>query len=190
MGVGGRALLADERVDATEKDIAEVVSGFGLRILPGLSALATSRVVQAVGGISGEPYWKLRAKGACQEIFFLTTLEKAPGYLGTMLSAAAVHKYPASDVGVYIQPQHLGVSYHCEFFLPYDPSDAREVATVKELYLDASEQLIGEGAYFSRPYGAWALPVYNRDAQSTNALRTVKGIFDPNNVLNPGKLCF
>ncbi len=38
MGVGGRALLADERVDATEKDIAEVVSGFGLRILPGLSA--------------------------------------------------------------------------------------------------------------------------------------------------------
>ena len=190
MGVGGRALLADERVDATEKDIAEVVSGFGLRILPGLSALATSRVIQAVGGISGEPYWKLRAKGACQEIFFLTTLEKVPGYLGTMLSAAAVHKYPASDVGVYIQPQHLGVSYHCEFSLPYDPSDAREVATVKELYLDASEQLIGEGAYFSRPYGAWALPVYNRDAQSTNALRTVKGIFDPNNVLNPGKLCF
>jgi FAD/FMN-containing dehydrogenase len=107
-----------------------------------------------------------------------------------MLAAAEAHKYPAADVGIYLQPQHQGVAYHCEFSLPYDPSDARETAKVKALFSAASEQLIAEGAYFSRPYGEWADPVYNRDAQSTTALRTVKKILDPNNVLNPSKLCF
>jgi FAD/FMN-containing dehydrogenase len=46
------------------------------------------------------------------------------------------------------------------------------------------------GAYFSRPYGSWAQPVYNRDAAARDALRKVKAIFDPVGVLNPGKLCF
>jgi FAD/FMN-containing dehydrogenase len=32
--------------------------------------------------------------------------------------------------------------------------------------------------------------VYSRDATATRVLRTVKGILDPKNVLNPGKLCF
>ena len=50
--------------------------------------------------------------------------------------------------------------------------------------------LIGTGAYFSRPYGSWARPVYNRDAAARDSLRKVKAIFDPNGVLNPGKLCF
>ena len=54
----------------------------------------------------------------------------------------------------------------------------------------ASEELIRQGAFFSRPYGIWADMVYSRDAQTTIVLKKVKEYFDPNNVLNPGKLCF
>jgi FAD/FMN-containing dehydrogenase len=46
------------------------------------------------------------------------------------------------------------------------------------------------GAFFSRPYGAWADLAYGRDAATTAALRKLKAIFDPANVMNPGKLCF
>jgi FAD/FMN-containing dehydrogenase len=49
---------------------------------------------------------------------------------------------------------------------------------------------VKQGAYFSRPYDIWANMVYNRDAQSTMLLKEIKEIFDPNHVLNPGKLCF
>ena len=49
---------------------------------------------------------------------------------------------------------------------------------------------MAEGAYFSRPYGEWADAVYNRDAASRDLLRAVKKILDPNNILNPSKLCF
>jgi FAD/FMN-containing dehydrogenase len=46
------------------------------------------------------------------------------------------------------------------------------------------------GAFFSRPYGGWAKIVYARYPDGVKALRKLKDIFDPNNILNPGKLCF
>lgn len=30
----------------------------------------------------------------------------------------------------------------------------------------------------------------NRDAATVTALKKIKAIFDPNNIMNPGKLCF
>lgn len=190
IGVGGRALLPEERVAVAEKDISAEVAARGLQMLKAVPGLATARVEAALSGWAGEPHWKLRSKGGVQDIFFHTPLDKAPDFLATMLAAAEAHKYPTADVGVYLQPQHQGVAYHCEFSLPYDPTDPKETAKLKALFTKASEQLIAQGAYFSRPYGEWADPVYNRDAQSTAALRTVKQILDPNNVLNPSKLCF
>jgi FAD/FMN-containing dehydrogenase len=47
------------------------------------------------------------------------------------------------------------------------------------------------GAFFNRPYGLWAKEVFKRHQDSTtSALKKVKKIFDPKNVLNPGVLCF
>ena len=93
-------------------------------------------------------------------------------------------------IGVYIQPQHQGVSQHVEFTIPYDAADRKEADAAKRFFLAASEELIAQGAYFSRPYGPWADLVYSRDATATRVLRTVKQIVDPNDVMNPGKLCY
>ena len=100
------------------------------------------------------------------------------------------HGYPASGIGVYVQPQHQGVSQHVEFSFPFDPASRSEVETVKAVYSAVSQTLIEQGAYFSRPYGLWADLVYSRDATASRVLRTVKQIVDPKQVLNPGKLCF
>ena len=77
-----------------------------------------------------------------------------------------------------------------EFSLPYDASVAGTADDMKDLSDDLAANLIAAGAYFSRPYGPWAQPVYNRDAAAKDALRKVKAIFDPVGILNPGKLCF
>jgi FAD/FMN-containing dehydrogenase len=105
-------------------------------------------------------------------------------------SVAARFDYPWPDVGIYVQPQHQGVAHHVEFNFPYDPDDAKEVARARDIYLEASAELVDQGAYFSRPYGYWSELVYQRDASSTEILRTVKQIVDPANIMNPGKLCF
>ena len=188
--VGGRAIMAAERMAVAEKDIAAEVAARGLRLQSAIPAVATTRVDAAVDGLAEEPHWKFRHKGSVRDIFFLTTLDKVPAFVGSVVDTAEAHKYPAGDIGVYLQPQHQGMAYHCEFSLPFDPTDAGEKAKMRGLFAAASEQLIGEGAYFSRPYPDWADKVYNRDAASREALRVVKKILDPNNILNPSKLCF
>jgi FAD/FMN-containing dehydrogenase len=139
---------------------------------------------------SKEPYWKLRDKGGCQDIFFLTTLNRAPEFAATMYAVAESFKYSPSDIGIYIQPTHLGTSCHVEFRLPFDPGDEAEAARMQGLFTKASEELSKQGAFFSRPYGIWADMAYSRNAEHTSLSRKLKGLFDPNNVLNPGKLCF
>jgi FAD/FMN-containing dehydrogenase len=139
---------------------------------------------------SAKPYWKVRAKGDVREIFFMTTLNKTPGFIATIVSAAKAHQYPADDVGVYLQPAHQGVSCHCEFIVPVDRKNRAESRNVDALYQDASVVVQNQGAYFSRPYGIWADMAYTRDAKTVIAMKKVKDIFDPNHVMNPGKLRF
>ena len=139
---------------------------------------------------SREPYWKLAHLGGFQDIFFLTTLNRTPEFVRAMNTVAESCGYPASEIRVYVQPIHQGVGCHCEFSLPYDPDHPRDAMRMKDLFVRASEELLRQGAFFSRPYGPWANLAYNRDAQSTAVLRKVKRIFDPRGVMNPGKLCF
>ncbi|MCZ7664637.1 MAG: FAD-binding oxidoreductase [Thermoleophilia bacterium] len=190
VGVAGRALLPEERADVQEKDISEAARACGLELLPALPGAATGQIEDALTGCSPEPYWKLAYRGDTADVFFLAALDKASGFVATARTIAEEHGYPAGDMGVYLQPQHQGVAHHCELSFPFDPSDPRELARTKAVHTQIGERLIGQGAYFSRPYGSWADLVYNRDAQSTMLLRKIKGIFDPNNVMNPGKLCF
>jgi hypothetical protein len=190
VGIAGRDIFPEERVAYQQKDIAEMAQRYGLQLVPAVPGASGTEVLEAILNPSAEPFWKLTYKGACQDIFFLNTLEKAPHFVKTMYTTAEAHNYPTSEIGVYIQPVHQGASCHIEFNLPFDRNNPRELARMKELYIRASEDLLNQGAYYSRPYGIWASMAFNRDAQTTVVLKKIKGIFDPNNVLNPGKLCF
>ena len=190
MGIAGRDLFPEEKVDFQEKDTRDIVQQLGLELLPAVSGIRGGQVMATILNPSPVPYWKLTYKGACQDIFFMTTLDKIPEFVNTAFAAANALRYPVSDIGIYLQPQHQGTACHCEFNLPYSSRNKIETDCVRELLETCSEALTKQGAYFSRPYGIWADMVYNRDAANKEMIRTIKGIFDPNNILNPGKLCF
>ena len=189
-GLAGRDIMPAEKVEFIEKDIGDIAQQFGLRLESAIPGARAEQVQEAVLNPSKEPYWKLSYKGGCQDIFFLTTLNRTPEFITTMYSLAEAFKYPPSDIGVYIQPTHMGTSCHVEFSLPFDPGDETEVTRIQGLFTKASEELSKQGAFFSRPYGIWADMAYSRNAEHASLSRKLKKLFDPNNVLNPGKLCF
>ncbi len=190
VGLGGRQLLAQERVRVQEDDVRELARDAGLEPRSAVAGADSLEVLAALEGLSGEPHWKLADRGRCTDVFFLTTLDKAPGYVATARQAAVAAGFSAADLGVYLQPQHQGVSWHVELSLPYDPDNDDEARRAHGFSTAVAERLVAEGAYFSRPYGAWADLVYERDPVSRDVLRKVKAIFDPRGVMNPGKLCF
>jgi FAD/FMN-containing dehydrogenase len=190
VGLAGGHILPKEKVEAQENDIRDIAQQFGSKMTPAIPGCRGGELLDLILKPSTEPYWKLRYKGGSQEIFFLTTLDKTPGFVDTMVAAANEHQYPAPDIGVYLQPVQQGVGCHCEFMLPFDRENQAEKLKTQALFRDASFKLFRQGAYFSRPYGIWADMVYNADARTMLVTRQIKEIFDPNNVMNPGKLCF
>ena len=190
VGIAGGDWLPEEKVGYLEKDISDIAQQFGLQLVSEIPGARNAEVLNAILNPSAEPYWKLDYKGGCQDIFFLNTLDQTPGFVDVMYGVAKNHRYPSNEIGVYLQPLHQGASCHIEFILPYNRDNSDEASGMHKLFTKASAAMLQQGAFFSRPYGIWANMAYNRDAQTTEVLKKLKGIFDPNNVMNPGKLCF
>ena len=190
VGIGGHSIIPEEKVDYQSKDISDIAQQYGLELVSEIPGARNSDVLKVLKNPSKETYWKSSFKGAFQDIFFLTTLDKTPSFINKMSSLSEPYGYPNSDIGVYLQPVHQGTACHCEFIIPYHPDNGREVSKIREFYPVASQELLNMGAYYSRPYGIWADLAFNRDAHTTMTLKNIKNIFDPNHVMNPGKLCF
>jgi hypothetical protein len=135
-------------------------------------------------------YWKNRVKGGCQSLTFITKPSSIPEMINITDLVAAEYGYPIVDIGRYIQPIEHNRACQLEFNFFFDPSNEIEKASISALYNQAARLLLDEGAIFSRPYGSLAAMVYERAAGYTTALKRVKKIFDPNNIMNPGNLCF
>lgn len=186
----GYGELSAEKVAWQEADFRKMLNDPSqLKSMELLSSERGEELSRVLSQPSAEPYWKERYKGAWSDLFFLTTLDKTPDFVETVSTLAQSRRYSPMDIGVYIQPIVQGTSCHCEFDLYYDPANTAERERVKWLVGEGAAQLANMGAYFSRPYGSWAKIAYNND-ESNMLLKKVKHIFDPNDVLNPGQLCF
>jgi FAD/FMN-containing dehydrogenase len=188
--IAGYNYLPEEKISYQVAEVAELAKALKLEPCRAIGQVSAFELLKALQQPSPEPYWKLRDKGSCYDIFFIAEYSGVTELVGTMKELAATCGYPAADMGVYIQPIVQGVNYHCEFNLFFDPANAAETARVRQLAEAAFEPLTNRGAFFSRPYGEFVDPTYRRDAATTIALRKIKNMYDPNNVMNPGKLCF
>ncbi len=188
--LGGYEYFPEKRVEYEEHDTGKIAQQFGVLPRQDVPGAGAAKMMRILDNPSPEPYWKLRPAGAFREIFFLTTMDKAGSLIRLMEELAASHGYPVDEIAVYMQPIQQGRSCHLEFVLFFNPDDAAEAQRVQKLAGEASIALADAGAFFSRPYGLWADIAYARCPGSVEALRKVKGIFDPNDVLNRGKLCF
>lgn len=187
----GYQYFPEERLDYQIEKMNDVAEKQGIEVAKSINETCSAdKLLKVLQYPSTEPYWKLRHKGACSDIFCLTNYNKIPKLVEIMNNLATENDYPISDIGIYLQPVVQGTSCHCEFNLFFDPKQPEEVERTQKLYRAASKSLMANGGFFSRPYGSWADMAYERDGETATALRKIKQIFDPNNIMNRGKLCF
>jgi FAD/FMN-containing dehydrogenase len=185
----GRPPIPELRAHAHADGIASSAQHAGLRTVRGVGDISAEDVLsKAFSPCAPGRYWKDTLTGASADIFFITTLDKTPDFIEQMHELCLASRYPIENLGIYIQPRHQGVNCHCEFIIPYDPDDAADTARARDLFDKASTALAHSNAYFSRPYGKWAALQFNKDGMSAKILEKTKEIFDPSDIMNPGKI--
>jgi FAD/FMN-containing dehydrogenase len=188
--LAGYNYFPEKRVSAHQEDVRGIAQRAGVEPARSFGKITAFDLLKAVQSPSADPYWKNRFKGASQDHFFITNFQSVKRTIDVMYSLAEKVGYPVTDLGVYIQPIVQGANYHVEFNLFYDPTNRKETEKVRELISGSVNPLISSGAFFSRPYAEITRAVMNKDAATVLALRKVKNILDPDNLMNPGKLCF
>jgi FAD/FMN-containing dehydrogenase len=121
---------------------------------------------------------------------FKATATNLPKIEAVLNEVCARYNYSTAEIGAYIQPVERARTFDCRIDLHAWQNREADRENVKALYEEVSDALIEAGAFFDRPYGPWADMMYRRNATYAEYLRKIKAELDPNNILNPGKLCF
>lgn len=191
--ISGYKRRPEERIALQEKNLFECCNKAGLTASTKLiknQSYEEDVLVLLNSGTARMPYWKYLNNRRCSDIFFLTTLSKAAGFINTMKKKTNEHGFLRNNLGAMVQPMVQGRGCHCEFNLFYDPNNTNECSALPSLFLDASKSLMDQGAFFSRPYGPWSKMVYEKYPEGVGILKKLKDIFDPNGILNPNRLCY
>jgi FAD/FMN-containing dehydrogenase len=196
MVIGALKRRPEERIAYEEEFLQDIMSTQFpklklLTTLPGMAA-----VEKRIPGMlrkpwpKDRPYWKHAYKGGCQDLTFMTTLDRVERFVPVVTEIAGKYQYPSSDIGCYIQPVQNGHACQLQFSFYYNPDSEADKERIRALYADAASAALDRGAYFTRPYGVVADMVYREYGDYASILKKLKKLFDPNAILSPGNLCF
>jgi len=190
--LAGLLYFPEEQVAYQEADLREVCSEMGLRLTQtvageeGLDATLLDLILH--------PWMVLKKahfKGSFHPVTFYTPLGRVSEFEEAIFALAQKRGYPLSDIGEYLLVVERGRYGYCEFDFHGDLDDPDDVERVRNLWLEANEVCANMGALLAKPYGPCAEMIYRRvDPAYVATIKSLKREFDPNNILNPGKLCF
>lgn len=183
LSLAGFDWLPEERLGYQEADARGLARSLGLEVLRRLDGIEADSMRGLLAAPSAEPYWMDRATGRSSEVFFLATMDDAGRLLAEAAAAALETGYEPGRFGVYLQPLVGGRIVHVEIVLPHEPGTG-----IDKAFDRISRAVFEQGAYFSRPYGAWASMVWDRDPDMKGAVEKIKKIFDPDGIMNPGRM--
>jgi hypothetical protein len=191
--LSGGERFPEEKIAYEEEVLIEIGKGIGVEPSGNFQELFNSK--KSISDMlrkpwEKEPYWKERYKGGSSNIFFYTTLNRIPEFVSRIDNYADSNGYAQEEIGYYIQPVERGRACFLECNFSYDPKKTDECENALQFHTQLSEILFDMGAVFAGPYGSWSDLVYGRNITLTHVLKELKGVFDPHNIMNPGRLCF
>lgn len=185
--VAGFDRLPEERVAYQLEDIREMAERHGLALAESAGPVSARDLLSAALRTCGPGDWRHAVRGHCCSLFFLTTLDRAPGFVERLRRIAENHLRAEPGPGFYLQPVVQNHACHLECMLPFDPGSSDETRRARAFETEAVAACVEEGAFFSRPYGAAVKPAFSANPLAFDVLGKVKHVFDPNRVLSPGR---
>jgi FAD/FMN-containing dehydrogenase len=185
--IAGSERMPRKRVEYQRNDIESIASKNKLSMATSQGKIAANALLDIAIRPCGEIDWRHRLRGHCLSLFFLTTLDRAPGLVDTFMELAGKRAIEKESIGLYIQPVVQNHACHVELMCLFEPGVPSGVELMRKLEKESVVRLAEAGAFFSRPYGSAGDVVFKQNPLNYEVLKKVKGIFDPNRVLNNGK---
>jgi len=185
--IAGFERLPAERLEYQFEEIKNMATGNGLKLVDSVGEIEAPALLKTAQSPCGPRDWRHVLKGHCLSVFFLSLLNNSEKYISVVRESAGSFNIPGEQIGIYIQPVIQNHACHIEFMFPFNPGDGREVENMKNFEADVTGRLVKARAFFSRPYGKAAEVVFKNNPANTELIRVIKGLFDPENVLSPGK---
>jgi len=185
--IAGFERLPEERLAYHKQDIQRIADQSNLKLDSQIGKLSATVLLDKAIHPCGETDWRDSLRGGCLSIFFQSTLDRMPALLKVFIETAAEFGVSESEIGVYIQPMVQNHACHMELMIPCELEAVELVERLQLLERQATIRLVKSGAFFSRPYNSAAELVWAQNPNNTRLVQIIKGIFDPNQVLQRGK---
>ncbi|CAG0985050.1 4-cresol dehydrogenase [hydroxylating] flavoprotein subunit [Myxococcaceae bacterium] len=176
----------DERRRFIEREVGDALRKEGLEAAtrsPAGSLEALHERLSRPDLHAARPWWKKSGRSATRELFFQTTLDRAPALLAVADRELRAAGHLRESALVHVQPQLGGRVCHVEIDLPHDAS---ETPWVGEVFVRVARALAAGGAFSSRPYGPLA-PIAFARASTASLVPRIQRLFDPDRILAPGR---
>jgi FAD/FMN-containing dehydrogenase len=186
--LAGLVYFPEEKVAYEEDDLRSVCTEMGLPLTQSLAEEA--RLLDLIQ----HPWLALKKanfRGSFHPVTLHTTLDRIPEFRREVFALAQKHGYPLDEIGEYVLPIERGRNCYYEVDFHCNPDDSDDMQRIKQLWLEANQLCVNMGAVPDKPYGPCADMVYRRyDPSYVSLLKSLKRELDPNNIMNPGQLCF
>ena len=120
---------------------------------------------------------------------FYISAKMIPATFQAFQSVVDRYGYAQGKIGYMLLPVEKGRVYYCEYGIHSDSTNGDGSGKVRELWTEAAKELLRAGAYFDRPYGPLEELVYARSGSYHGLVKDLKGLLDPNNIMNTGRIC-
>jgi FAD/FMN-containing dehydrogenase len=185
--IAGFERMPKERVEYQLNDIRRLAEQSGLALMPDLGSVSAKELLNAATNPCANGDWRRALRGHCLSISFLTTLDRAPSFCKIFFDSAKTHSLDDECIGCYVQPVVQNHACHVEFMIPFADGNLDELNRLTVFERETVRALADAGAFFSRPYGRAQEIVFEQNPLNHETLKKLKGIFDPNRILNRGK---
>ena len=116
------------------------------------------------------------------------TLNKFPDVYSIIQHELSQFNSNKIELGVSIIPVERNRTAYVEFDLYTELNTEKEITEFKKLFSNLGELAVKAGAIIDIPYGPLKQVVYSKVGNYLALIKEVKDIFDPNNIMNPGKI--